>query len=382
MQEKNGYEKISDEQHRAACDVSLIDYCNHIGLQTAHFSGDTHMIVDMDSLKIWDGGKRWKRHSERTGQLGKYTGGSTINFVQEYEGLDYREAVFTLLHFSNSPLLPEWYRPSIRHTLDNYTRLRKMLLDEQKKNAQTQARAQQQNQNTAPAPSEQPQPEQTKNKQPYYSRTKKKGVFELPLHSKNNDKVLAYLIKTRHIDKEIVAYFIKNNYLYQDVYGNCVFIGYNDENKAAYAALRGTFTFGNAKFKGEVDASKKEHSFAFTPNKKSNILRVHESAIEVLSHMTLDKMNGLDWRAVHYKSCGGLAHAPIYSYLNKHPEIQVMELCVNDDIAGNNRVEKFKSMFAKHKVEIVRKPPQNGDYNQDLTDICQKKTQCLNEVAR
>lgn len=43
-------------------------------------------------------------------------------------------------------------------------------------------------------------------------------------------KIYAYLIKTRHISKDVVNEMVHRKMLYQDTYGNCVFLGYDVEN--------------------------------------------------------------------------------------------------------------------------------------------------------
>ncbi len=42
---------------------------------------------------------------------------------------------------------------------------------------------------------------------------------------------------------------------------NCVFVGYDKENKPRYAGLRGTNT--NSSFKGEVEGSQKKFFFQY-----------------------------------------------------------------------------------------------------------------------
>ena len=40
-------------------------------------------------------------------------------------------------------------------------------------------------------------------------------------------KIYAYLIKTRYISQDVVNEMVHRKMLYQDTYGNCVFLGYD-----------------------------------------------------------------------------------------------------------------------------------------------------------
>lgn len=55
-------------------------------------------------------------------------------------------------------------------------------------------------------------------------------------------RVYAYLMKKRCIDLEVINYCVKNELLYEDKRGNCVFVGKNDNGQPKYAMLRGTYT--------------------------------------------------------------------------------------------------------------------------------------------
>ena len=53
-------------------------------------------------------------------------------------------------------------------------------------------------------------------------------------------RVFAYLTKIACFYKEVVQFFVDEQMLYQDVYGNCVFVGYDDSKAPVYGFLRGT----------------------------------------------------------------------------------------------------------------------------------------------
>src|SRR5699024_6460075 len=64
--------------------------------------------------------------------------------------------------------------------------------------------------------------------------------FILPEINNAYNHMLAYLIKTRNIDKELVYKAIKDKKLFEDKNKNCVFVSYDNNNNTDYAVLRGT----------------------------------------------------------------------------------------------------------------------------------------------
>lgn len=69
--------------------------------------------------------------------------------------------------------------------------------------------------------------------------------FILPEKDNNNKNVFAYLTQTRKINADIVNDLINSNHLFQDVHKNCVFVGYNENQKPVFANQRGTNTEKN-----------------------------------------------------------------------------------------------------------------------------------------
>ena len=95
---------FNEEQVEAAAHTNIAEYCQARGIPLVHESGDTYHHAIHDSLKIT--GFRWKRHSTKDEGGGIYKG-NAIHFVQEYEGLSFRDAVISLLAFTKSPLLED-----------------------------------------------------------------------------------------------------------------------------------------------------------------------------------------------------------------------------------------------------------------------------------
>ena len=88
--------------------------------------------------------------------------------------------------------------------------------------------------------------------------------------------------------------------IYQSAnFKNAVFVGY-DKDKPAYAFKRSIFK----NFKLDHAGSNKAFSFNYT-NVNSDVLHVFEAAIDLLSYMTLLKMDEMDYTEFNYLSLAG-----------------------------------------------------------------------------
>jgi hypothetical protein len=70
------------------------------------------------------------------------------------------------------------------------------------------------------------------------TKIEEKGEFILPEKNNTYKHMIAYLIYTRGIDRDIVYNCIFNKTLYEDKNRNCVFVGYDKEGIQRYAGLR------------------------------------------------------------------------------------------------------------------------------------------------
>jgi len=317
--------RFTDEQIHAAAGVDLVQYCTVVGIPLVQHSGDTWRHAEYDSLKIT--GNLWKRYSGRTNGKKGFTKGNAIHFVQEYEGLEFQTAVLKLLEVSKSPLLPE-LKPSVKAKLQGF----------EGKRRQPQTAPPYQFQKKVAVVAEKEKPE-----------VREKKPFALPPKNSDSKRVIAYLTKTRQIDHEIVNHMIKHGTLYEDAeHHNCVFVGYDPSNVPRYAALKGTYTQeGKPEFRGEVESSQKRFGWCFTPEAESVLLRVYESPIDTISHMSLEKASGGNWRNKHYLSLGSLAYEALPEYLKQHPEVKNISFCLDNDIAGRQKTEEFTAKLEK-----------------------------------
>ena len=173
-------------------------------------------------------------------------------------------------------------------------------------------------------------------------------VLELPEKVDNNDKVIAYLLR-RGISRTVMDYCIQNGFIYQSKeHDNIVFVGYDKENKARYAAVRG---MGKSSFKGDVTGSDKAFSFRID-NDNSDTLHVFEGAIDLLSYATMAEQQGLDFKGLNLVSLSGVSNditkIPIAmkSFLDEHEGIRKIHLHLDKDKAGRNAARALTEILS------------------------------------
>lgn len=207
-----------------------------------------------------------------------------------------------------------------------------------------------------------------------------KHHLKLPRRNENDDIVINYLVKERCIDKEIVNYCIENYLLYEAQKDHsAIFIGYDSHRLAKYACKRGT----DRDVKQDIFGSDKAYSFSI-PNPNSNELHVFESAIDLLSYMTLQKRNVKSYLNTNYLSLSGATTigasieettVPIAleTFLKDYSNIINIRLHLDNDKAGKDTVLKIMYHY-RELFHIVDEPPSIGkDVNELLIKKANKK---------
>ena len=175
-----------------------------------------------------------------------------------------------------------------------------------------------------------------------------KGEIELPQKATQFKRLYAYLIKTRKIGKQTVDYFVKRGELYENDKGGMVFIGKAKDGAIKYAMIRGTAE--NKPFKAEAKNSDKSFGFKVA-NPGSNKLVVFESAIDLMSYMTLkqEAEEGYILNPDNLLSLGGVGEKALHRMLDENLHIKSIEFALDNDEAGeaarNKFVNKYESNF-------------------------------------
>lgn len=207
-----------------------------------------------------------------------------------------------------------------------------------------------------------------------------KRTLLLPEKNENEMAVIWYLVG-RGVDYDIIKECIDNGLIFEsEVYHNCIFLGFDENGKAAYASFRSSSD--NSRFKGEAVGSDKRYSFRIEA--KSNTIHVFESAIDLLSYATIMKMKTGNWRAETMVSLGGV-YAPspnkpiskipaaLDNALQNHPEAKVIALHLDNDNAGRAATLSITEQL-KDRYEIRDEPPPKGkDCNDYLMHVHYKR---------
>lgn len=188
----------------------------------------------------------------------------------------------------------------------------------------------------------------------------------LPKQYRYQTNVICYL-QGRGIDAEIVKFCIQTGIVYESEYHhNAVFVGKDREGKPRYAALRGMRT----DFIGDASGSDKNYSFSIPAEGKSKGVHLFESAIDLLSHATLLKMKGQDWRKNYLLSLAGVYQpakeierskvpAALTCFLKEHSEVGEVVLHLDNDKAGRQATEAIRTVLPKH-YKTRDEPPERG----------------------
>lgn len=96
-----------------------------------------------------------------------------------------------------------------------------------------------------------------------------------------------------------------------------------------------------------------------------------------MSHATLCKLHGIDWREDHRVAEGCLSDKALSRYLKLHPEVDEIVFCYDNDVDGKDargqphnhgQVQAGLSAeaFEKAGYRVYIQTPQGRDFNEDL----------------
>ncbi|MFV0502680.1 MAG: DUF3991 and toprim domain-containing protein [Lachnospirales bacterium] len=299
--------KYSKEEYNIAKNVSCFTYLTAKGYEVEKH-GQHHKLKEHDSLVLFNDGKfKW---------YSKDLYGNAITLLKELEYKPLNIAIKELAQFAGG--------------INN---VRSPTHSKSKNKTEVQKEEQEQSQ-------EQKQPEKV---------SKLDTEFTLPKRNTSTDKVRKYLIEIRGLSKEVVDYAIANNLVYQDVKGNCIFVGYDANKKPKFATLRGTY---EKKFRQDIKGSNKTCGFSIV-NKNSKNLYIFESAIDSLSMMSLIGMKNSANN--NFLALNGTSIKTLENFLNNNPNIDTIITCLDNDEAGRKATKKIWEIYKKtHKMKYYR----------------------------
>lgn len=191
--------------------------------------------------------------------------------------------------------------------------------------------------------------------------------FALPEASVTMRRVYAYLMRQRHISREVITEFVREKLLYEDIHHNCVFVGLDADGIAKHAHLRSTNSEGRA-FRMNVEGSESAHSFHKDGTDKS--LYVFEAPIDLMSHMTIYPYG---WLEHSYVACCGTSIQPVLERLRQNPKLDMVYLCLDNDEAGEEACDRMMEALRELDVDVERLRPKGKDWNEDRCAKSQKR---------
>ena len=131
---------------------------------------------------------------------------------------------------------------------------------------------------------------------------------------------------------------------------------------------------GRLRFIGETNGSDKNYSFSIFTEKPNDTVHLFESAIDLLSYATLQKLEGEEWRREHLLSLAGVYQpakeiekskvpAALSRALKMHPEVKTIVFHLDNDRIGRLATKAISTVLPK-QYQVKDVPPKQGkDYN-------------------
>ncbi len=186
--------------------------------------------------------------------------------------------------------------------------------------------------------------------------------FMLPKRYSNMNRVFAYLINERGIDRDILREFVYHNMIYEsEDHHNAVFVGYDLRGRTLHAHKHSTGRKGT--YKMTVSGSQAE--FAFHLYGTGDELYYFEAPIDLLSYITMHPNN---WRSNTYAAACSVSDKLLFRCLKDKPEIKKVYLCFDNDTAGQNAAERISKQLEILRIDCEILVPVNKDWNEDLLE--------------
>ena len=182
--------------------------------------------------------------------------------------------------------------------------------------------------------------------------------LELPERNESCEIARKYLIEQRKLSEHLVDQMIEKGDIYESkAYHNVVFVGRDKEQNPRYAAMRGT---DENRYRGEAKGSEKAYGFGHVGTDEK--LFVFESPIDLLSYITAVPE---EWEKHSYISLGGLSEKAMKRMYTEYPHIHSIYLCLDNDEPGNERCRQFVSLIPE-ELSVYRLEPVKKDWNECL----------------
>ena len=156
-----------------------------------------------------------------------------------------------------------------------------------------------------------------------------------------------------------------------------LFLGYDESGSVKHCSMRAS---DGSSTKKDVAGSDKHYAFRLLSDRGNKTVRVFESAIDLLSYVTVLKTIGKDYRRENLISLSGIylpkkrieeskVPYPLEQYLLSHPQTEHICLYLDNDFAGKRGAEALEIILGKQYEVRYIPPPVGKDYNDYLMCI-------------
>lgn len=193
------------------------------------------------------------------------------------------------------------------------------------------------------------------------SKTTKTGQITIPQRNTDDQRVMAYLAKTRGIAIEVILPLLKKGRIFEATKThNVVFTGIDDTGTIRYVMQRSTIFGSNLKF--ESEGSNKR--FSFSIKGQSATLLVFESPIDLLSFMSLKKSILNEYP--HMLSLGGVSDIALEAYIERTSGINCIIFLLDNDRVGHEAYLQLHEKYSSNGFHVLKYFPEEKDWNQQL----------------
>ncbi len=330
--------RFTAEELELAKQVDLCRVAEHLGY-TVKQIGQYHTLKEMDSIRIYNR-SHWCRFSRRYDK--GENGGSQIDFLRVFAGMDVKEAVFWLLDFAG------YRRQNSMNDKDFHA----------------------QGLSTGRCSSK--QGSNLHNLAPVGKKEGQRKPFVLPEFAGSNACLYRYLEHERGIARPVIDFFVRKGILYEAKnYHNIVFVGTDRDGVPKFASMRGVFDSNGKGFKCDVAGNDKRYGFHLYYGKSKKVV-VFEAAIDLMSYITMFPTDKASMVAL-----GMLADAPLETFLAEHPEMEEIWFCLDNDGPGRKAAASLQQKYMEkgYRTDVFLPPEPYKDFNQWNVEMKKAKEQ-------
>lgn len=189
---------------------------------------------------------------------------------------------------------------------------------------------------------------------------RKQDPFVLPAANENMNRVFAYLVNQRGLDREIVYAFVHRRMIFESArHHNAVFVGYDKDGVPRHAHKRSTAKEGS--YKCNVAGSQPEYSFHWQG--AGDRLYLFEAPIDLLSYLSLHLAG---WQAQSYAAACSVSDKVLFQMLRDNPGIKNVCICFDSDEPGQAAAQRISDKLFLRGIHSEVLVPTRKDWNEDL----------------